>query len=418
MLTPQIPYPPRKGTAARNFNLLRHLAGKHEVHLVTYAEEPEQEIPGALQQLCATVQLVPPYRRSTVTRVREMLTAGIPDLALRLASDTMTRRLTKTLSENRFDVLQIEGLEMAIHWERTRESGQFPVVNRPLIVFDDHNCEYLLQKRAFEIDWPNLRRWHTAAYSYVQWHRLVRYEARIAGLADGVVFVSEEDREAISEIASLRLTAVVHNGIDVAFFSKTNGRPRFTAGGPNLVFTGTMDFRPNVDAVTWFSEQILDDIRREVPEAKFWIVGANPSEQVKRLSRLDGVIVTGSVDDIRQFLDRATVYVVPMRFGGGVRFKVLEAMAAGLPVVSTSMGCQGIQARDGIHILVADGARDFARAVVRLISDADLRRSLGTNALNLVAQKYDWEVILPRMDDFYAELEQLRRLPREEICGV
>jgi len=417
MLAPQIPYPPRKGTAARNFHLLKHLAAKHDVHLLAYAETAGQQIPGELQQLCANVRLVPPYRRSTATRIREMLTTNTPDLALRLADRAMTDALADMLHGSDFNVLQIEGLEMFIHWERIWSTGMLQESNCPLVVLDDHNCEYLLQKRAFEIDWPNPLKWPAAGYSLLQWQRLVRYEARTVEAVDGVIFVSEEDREALSAIAKPRLAAVVQNGVDTALFARQAGKGRFTTGGPNLVFTGTMDFRPNVDAVSWFCQEIFGYVRREVPAAKFWIVGANPTEEVKRLSRLRGVIVTGLVDDIRQFLSRATVYVVPMRFGGGVRFKVLEAMAAGLPIVSTSLGYQGIQARDGIDLLVADGARTFAEAVIRLINDGDLRQRLEANALKLATQKYDWQVILPRIDDFYSELEGLRPNSRGNAGG-
>ncbi|MCL5962026.1 MAG: glycosyltransferase [Chloroflexi bacterium] len=414
LVTPQIPYPPRKGTTARNFNILKHLAGNHEVHLLTFEENEGQEPPAALQEVCAEVHLVSAYSRPTVSRARDLFLQDLflhstPDLALRLASSEMTGALEQLLRDGAFDLVQIEGLEMTIHWERLRNSGRIHAGDLPIMVFDDHNCEYLLQKRAFEIDRLNAAKWHGALYSLLQWHRLTAFEAHIVSLADGVIVVSEEDAAAVSTIANPRLVGVVQNGIDVEFFARTDDRLKLTSGGLHLVFTGTMDYRPNVDAVTWFCRHIFSEVRKAVPDTKLWIVGLNPKEEVKRLSRLDGVVVTGFVEDVRPFLDRASAYVVPLRFGGGTRFKVLEAMASSLPVVSTSLGYQGIRATDGVDLLVADGANDFARAVVNLLSNASLRQSLGSNALKLVAQKYDWKVILPKIDDLYDDLLCRRR---------
>jgi glycosyltransferase involved in cell wall biosynthesis len=173
------------------------------------------------------------------------------------------------------------------------------------------------------------------------------------------------------------------------------------ADGENVVFDGTMDFRPNVDAVLWFVNEVWPTIHAERPHSRFYIVGRNPVPEVVALGEVAGVVVTGAVEDTRPWVAGATVYVVPMRMGGGVRLKVLQAMSMGCAIVSTSMGAEGIDLRPGKDMLMSFSPEGFAQAVLLLLSDPTRRRALGSSARELVTTHYAWEHLLPLLDEVY-----------------
>ncbi|MGC8839804.1 MAG: glycosyltransferase, partial [Anaerolineae bacterium] len=290
---------------------------------------------------------------------------------LRLESPLFRQRLAERLAVQPFDAVHIEGIEMAPFLgvlERARP--------RSLIIFDDFNCEFLLQKRAFLTDLRHPARWHGALYSLAQWRRLRRYEAEICRRADGVIAVSEADALALRALVpGLRLT-VVPNGVDVsAYDPQIPPAPGMAENA--LVFTGKMDFRPNVDAVLWFAEEVLPRVRERVPDVRFWVVGQRPHPRLAALRKDPVITLTGSVEDTRPYIAGAAVYVAPLRIGGGTRLKLLEAMAMARAVVATRLGAEGYEVRDGRELLLADDAETFAAAVVSLLRDPARREALG-----------------------------------------
>jgi len=321
-------------------------------------------------------------------------------MALRLPSAEFRAKLSATLRRVPFDVVQIEGIEMAPHWMDWRISN----TQYPISIFDDHNAEYVLQQRAFETDVRHPRRWVAALYSFIQWKKLSRYEARVCRLADGVVAVSEADKTALQRLVPGLEVAVVPNGVDIEFY---NDQARFghwdlVIGHWSLVFTGKMDFRPNVDAVLWFCQEVLPLVRRQVPDVHFYVVGQSPHRRVLRLADDPAVIVTDRVDDVRPYIAGACVYVVPLRIGGGTRLKVLEAMAMGKAIVSTSLGCEGFAGLvSGRELALADTAEDFARQIIELLGDASRRERLGRAARRFVEERYDWRHIVPKLEELY-----------------
>ncbi len=400
-ITPQIPYPPQKGTTTRNFKIIENLARHHAVHLLCFGTEKDAGGIKVLGELCQSVQVAQMPRRNVSVRIRDLIVDPVPDLAVRLASSEFVAKLRETLQSNRFDILQIEGLEMAWHWELASRGWNAKDAVRS-VVLDEHNAEYVLQRRAFEIDRLKPAKWAGAAYSLVQWQKLARFEAATCQKMNAVVTVSEEDRMALRAITRLPATAIVPNGVDVEYFRPTEVPEENKA--PALVFCGTMDFRPNVDAVIWLCEEILPLIGREVGDVKLYVVGRDPKSSVERLTRYSNVIVTGFVEDVRPYVHRASVYVVPMRFGGGVRFKVVEAMAMGIPVVSTPMGAEGIEVNHGEHLLIAEDPASFARQVTVLLNDKQQAQRLARNARALVERKYDWRKIVPKLEELYREV--------------
>jgi len=403
-LTPQLPYPPQKGTALRNWGLIAGLAERHRVSLLSFVapgQDPQPAPP--LTAACARVETVPQPARPLLRRLRDLMFTRKPDMALRLASGSFARRLADWLAREDFDVVHVEGIELAPYLDviessppRTGGGGEG---SSPLIVFDDHNCEYLLQQRAFQTDLRIPTRWHGAAYSFVQWRRLRRYEAQTCRRADRVFAVSEADAAALQRLVPGLEPTVIPNGIDTRTYPPTPTRPHTHT--PTLVFTGTMDFRPNVDAVLWFARNAWPRVRAEVPEARFVVVGQRPHRRLNELREDPAVTLTGWVEDVRPYIAEAAVYVAPLRIGGGTRLKLLEAMSMGKAVVATRLGAEGFPVTDGRELLLADTPADFAHAVVELLGAPERRAELGQTARTFVERHYDWGVIVPQVEETY-----------------
>jgi sugar transferase (PEP-CTERM/EpsH1 system associated) len=402
ILTPQYPYPPQaltgrsQGTTIRNFNLIAGLSARHTVDLLTFADaEVSASDAALLAPFCRRVVTVAPPVRTMQTRALDVARTALPDMALRLDAPEMHRALADLLRAERYDVLQIEGIEMAPYALR------LPRGVRPFVVFDNHNAEYLLQKRTCLTDARRPRRWVGAAYSLVQWRKLAAYERRVCLDADRVVVVSEADREALQTLVPGLAIAVAPNGVDLDFH-----RPGATPPAPGvrpdaLVFTGKMDYRPNVDAVLWFADAVLPLIRQRAPGAHFWVVGQQPHARLAALAGRESVTITGRVPDVRPYIAGAGVYVVPLRIGGGTRLKVLEAMAMGQALVSTRLGCDGFDFADGREVRFADAPDAFAEAVTALLADRAAAAALGQRARAYVETHYGWDAIIPKLEAVY-----------------
>jgi glycosyltransferase involved in cell wall biosynthesis len=247
------------------------------------------------------------------------------------------------------------------------------------------------------------RRWIGAAYSLVQWQRLQRYERRACEVADRVVAVSETDAEALRRLVPGLEPTVVPNGVDMEFYTAPVALlPEGQGPGDrDLVFTAKMDFRPNVDAVLWFAHGVLPLIRKESPETRFWVVGKSPHPRLEPLADDPGVVLTGWVEDVRPYIAGAGVYVIPLRIGGGTRLKVLEAMAMGKAIVSTSLGCEGFDLVPDQELILADAPASFATEVVGLLRDPERRQRLGRAARRFAGARYDWRMIVPRLERVY-----------------
>jgi glycosyltransferase involved in cell wall biosynthesis len=241
-------------------------------------------------------------------------------------------------------------------------------------------------------------------YSLVQASKLAAYEQWLLHTYNHVVVVSEDDRQALRRLFESPHLSVVPNGVDVRYFSPETASlsKEQRDSPPLLVFTGTLDFRPNVDAVMWFASHVLPTIRFRYPGARFVVVGRSPAPAVRDLHDGTSIEVIGDVDDVRPFIALADVYVVPMRIGGGVRLKVLEALAMQAPLVSTTLGAEGIpELREDEHLLLADTPDDFAGAILRLLGNPAEGQRMGETGRALVSTFYDWQVVVPQFDAIY-----------------
>lgn len=427
-LTPQLPYPPRQGTTLRNFNLIQQMARHpraHTIALATFLAPGEELTPDSpLHDLCAQIITLPQPKRKLARRLWDTLTSPQPDMALRLESPAMHQAVADLLADFRPQIVQVEGIEMGQYGLRT-VAGKAINADRPKLIFDDHNVEYLLQKRNALVDLRRPQRWHAAAYSLIQWAKLVRYEKKLCETADGVVAVSSVDRDELARLAPDRPLApvLVPNGIDLDAYAphalQPWGEPSTTSpkvGGrgvhlpaaadvPKMVFTGKMDYRPNVDAVLWFADKVLPLILAQAPTARFQIVGMSPHPRLERLRANPAIQITGAVAEIQPYIHGAAVYVAPLRVGGGTRFKILEALASGKPVVSTPLGVEGLGVRDQQEVLIGDTPETFARHVIALIrshqGDGTLAGRLGFCARQFVEERYGWARLAPALDELY-----------------
>jgi len=404
-LTPQFPFPPEQGGAIRNYHLIRETAKRHNVGLLSLVDE--QPAPSQLAELacCNQIETVSAPLRSRTDRIRTLFASRDPDMAHRLYSADYVAALRRLLAREDYDILQVEGMEMAAY-------GLFiphgPEAGAPRIVFDDLNAEYLLQRRACLTDLARPRRWPHAAYSASQWARLRRYERLVCQKASATVAVSDLDRQAIARLAPGVQPLVVPNGVDTRSY-RTDLPDTLPLRHPNVVFTGKMDFRPNVDAMRWFCAQVWPAVRAQLPGVHLYIVGQQPDPEILRLGAEPDITVTGYVPEILPYFGGADVYAVPMRVGGGTRLKVLEAMATGRAIVSTHLGAEGIDLEHHVHALLADDARSFAEATVRLLQDPALRAGLGKQARKLAEARYDWQQIVPALYPLYDRLVSSRR---------
>ncbi len=394
-LTPYLPYPPTQGAAMRNWQILRHAAKSHEVYLLSFARSrAEARAASELRAVCREVRMLPAPEHGAMRRLRTLLGDGLPDMAVRLWSPAFAAELEALRRRPGFDFIQAEAIEMAPYLQGLREAT----------VFDEHNAEWLLQWRAYRSDLAQ-GRLPLALYSAIQFRRLARFERAALLGADRRVAVSQADRRALCRLSPGLEVEVIPNGVDTASYTPSAAAPE----EPELVFTGAMNFRPNVDGAVWFCREVLPLVRRQVPAARLTIVGRQPSAAVRRLSTAMGVRVTGEVPDIRPWLAGAQVCVVPLRMGSGTRLKLMEAMAMERPVVSTPLGAEGVPAGEESGVLLAASAEAFAAAVVSLLRDAPLRLSLGRAARVMACARFDWERLMPAFDRVYEGLE--RRVP-------
>ena len=403
ILTPQFPYPPHQGTTLRNYNLIAGLATRHTIDLFSLLAPGDDPEAGDVRALVRTLVTAPQPERTASDRLRDLFLSSLPDMALRLWSAGAFTRLAEHYAANPPQALQVEGIEMAPYLLALQEAG----FDLPIVMYDAHNAETLLQRRAFVADLRRPMRWPAAAYSAIQMLKLGRYERRILVAADGVAAVSEADAGALRRQAPGAIPEVVTNGVDLAIYDPAATYPDpFPNAGPHsaglhLVFTGKMDFRPNIDGVQWFVDRVLPRLRVAHPDLGFWIVGRNPHPRLGAMAGRPGVTITGAVPDVRPYLAHAQLYVVPLLAGGGTRLKILEALAMARPVVSTRLGAEGFPVVDGQHLALADTSEEFAGLCLDLLDKPEKAAAMGLAGRAFVETSYSWERVVPRLEHLY-----------------
>jgi sugar transferase (PEP-CTERM/EpsH1 system associated) len=380
-LKSELLHPVDKGGKIRTYQMLKHINRAHDVTYMTFVSPNDS--PESLEQsaeYCQQLALIPrsETRKNGIHFYSDLalnLSSRLPYAIQKYRSAEMRRAVERELSERNHDVVVCDFLVPSINLARDSRC--------PTVLFQ-HNVESMIWRRHYEVQTNKIKK----AFFRNQWQKMYWYEREACQAFDAVVAVSRNDREQMRNEFGLTQIYDVPTGVDTEFF-----RPLGTAREPfELVFTGSMDWMPNEDAIIYFIEKIMPRINGWNPQVTLTVVGRNPGERLKAMAESNRQIkITGRVDDVRPYIDKASAYIVPMRVGGGTRLKIYEAMAMAKPVISTTVGAEGLPIRDGKELLIADQPEDFAQAVIRALSDAPFAAKIGERARALVCERFGWE---------------------------
>ncbi len=365
-------------------NLIREFHRHHAIHLISLSDgtESPQQLQWA-RSYCRTVITVPATRHGRLKEPLASLSGAMP-AALVQATRTLIRQM-------RPDVAHLEGIALAPLAVHT--APRLPTV---LSVHDSLSLRY----REFAKFAPN-RASGLACWARASLAR--RFERRWLRFADRIVATSSHDLEALARAVPRESLGVIPNGVDLDYLSY---QPHPTTG--RIVFTGNMSWAPNEDGAQYFTRHVFPLVQRECQAAEFWVVGADPSRRVRKLANVRGIYVTGTLPDLRESIGGASVYVSPLRFGMGIKNKILEAMALGTPIAATPVSLSGTPLVDGRHLLVGESAPELARAVLRILGDPAFGQSLAIEARRKVEAEYSWASVASRFEEAYRITREAR----------
>ena len=400
----EIPYPPDAGKRIRTWNLLSRLARRHQVHLLCYGRK--EDMAGcAVQQAGIKLHLVePPKTRTYLLYLRLLanLFSAYPFSVSKHYSRRFQQALDELLYRDEWDLVQCEWTPYARFL-----SSLFSTEETPTLIAT-HNVEAQIWNRRAQ----HGRNIVEKLFFGLQKSKMERFERRALLQANAVTAVTLADVQTMQDW-KVRDVTLVPNGVDTEFYLPT-GEPE---NDNEILSVASLDWFPNADALEYFAHDIFPLIRQKRPNAVLRIVGRRPPEPLrKKLSGIAGIDFVGEVADVRPHVNRAAVIVVPLRIGGGSRLKILEALAAGKAVVSTSIGAEGLDLESGLHLLVADSPSDFAGRVLELLSSRDSRRRLGECGKKLVVQRYGWDDIACRLENAWFKIS--RPTNNEELVGI
>jgi sugar transferase (PEP-CTERM/EpsH1 system associated) len=381
VLAPDVPATSGMPGSPRLFNLCRELSQRHELFLLTYRSSQERYQAflndPATSHVFRRVEVLPdsPAVRWWGQQWHRVHLAAYFETRYRHAGyyRSIRERIRELCIHERIDLIYVDLLAMIQYVD--------PQTNIPAIV-DLHDSMTLLCRRMLNAE----RGWRKRLSAYLGLISVKRLEGTLGRTFDLVITNSTVDEQVIRELSTKPKTLTITNGVDMDYFTPTSTLME----ADKLVFTGVMDYAPNEDAALHFVEDIFPLVRAKRPEVQFWIVGSDPSERVRALTRISGVHVTGKVDDVRPYVRSATVFVCPLRVGSGVKNKILAAMAMQKATVATSMSIDGLDLADNREVLLADDPQDFADKVVRLLTDQQATQQLGVNGLARVQGQYSW----------------------------
>jgi len=399
LITQILPYPPDSGPRVKTWHVLRHLAERgHAVTLASFVRQQERKHLPALQSSCTEILAVP-LRRSRLADLGHWLRSlisGRPFLVERDRSRAMLRAITQAAGKGGFDVVHADQLTMSQYLAAA--NGDHPVLK----VFDAHNATWKILERM-----RSTAAWWLRGPLALEARRVRRYEGDVVRRCDTTLAVTDGDRQALLEATAVQQQEPVDprrvRVIPIAVDTHASAAVTRRAGSNMILALGTLHYAPNAQGIRWFLQQVLPLVRESRPDARLTIVGPNPPRDFVSAAQEDprGIRVTGYVEDLLPWWQEAALAVVPVLSGSGMRVRILEALSRGVPVVTTTIGMEGIEAQDGVHLLVADDPAEFARAVIRLLDDPQLQGRLAANGRKLAVERYDWRSVLTALDAVY-----------------
>ncbi len=385
-VTPRLPYPPYRGDKLRMYNTIKILSRRHSISLLSFIQrQSEREYIPALSQYCRDLQVVLLPTSRSYLNCGWNIPSAVPFQVAYFYSPEMRARFEEMLAAEKFDIVHAYLIRMA-HYV-VENVGVVPTI------LDLTDAISLYLKTFLDITRNPLEK----LLLFVEWSRMRAYE-RILARFDRCLVCSEIDKKALAEAVPGARLDIVPNGVDLSYF-----RPSTVAPEPHsIIYTGNMSYFPNTDGILYFYHHIFSYIKERVPDVKLYVVGQRPPGKVRALARDPNVMVTGLVEDVRSYYLRSAVAICPVRFGAGTPFKVIESLALGVPVVSTSQGCAGLRVQGGRDVLIADEPGEFAARVVELMENVALRNALAANGRELVEREHDWDNIVSRLEDIYS----------------
>lgn len=387
-------YPPSTGGRIRIFNLIKRISKKHNVFLVALINSVEEnKYVEAMNRYCSKVETALLKRRSKLAHIPGLircLLSGQPLNNKFVFLTEMKNKIKEIMDAQDIDIIQIEHSFMASY------ITAIPRKSKARMILDLHNIGFIQAERMFRVERNILRKLRILLNLISK----RKWEPKFAANFDRCITTSDIDKETL-KLANPKLDiSVVPNGVDI----DVNKPLPVDIAAKDIIFIGIMDYQPNIDAAIYFCKQIFPLVKKSISDCRLFIVGRDPVDEIQKLARDKGVIVTGYVEDVIHYYKMCALSVVPLRAGGGTRLKILEAMALGVPVVSTSIGCEGIQVVSGENILIADKPEEFAAFVGNLISDLRLRERISKNGRKLVEQLYSWDKAAEDLIQIYAEI--------------
>lgn len=401
-LTQIVPYPPDAGPRVKTWHVLRYLHEQgHDVTLASFVRSDEEKYLPVLRELCSEVYSIPIHRSRLLDLgygIKSYL-SGRPFLIERDDSAQMRQLVMEHVSKKLVDIIHCDQFTMA----------QFAldfINGDPLTVFDAHNAVWTIVDRT-QKNAP----WFLKIPLRIETKRVKQYEARVIKNFSHTLAVTEIDRQLLLKTLPIREAEEVQRKITIIPIAVDTTAQQPVSRKPesmNILTLGTLHYPPNADGIRWFLQEVFPLIQQRSQSVRLTIVGKNPPIDFVQAATLqpDSIQVTGYVEDLLPYLENSALMVVPVRAGGGMRVRILEAFAYGIPVVTTTIGLEGIEASPGDDILVADSAEQFAEATFQLLTDSNLQEKLARNGRNLVKTSYDWQVVLKRMDEIYKAVQQ------------
>lgn len=389
-----LPWPLDGGGQIKSYHVLRQLAKSYDIKLLAFTRKPEEEKnTEPLRELCALGVETIALRRTRVSNLwaaGSALISGESFIVKRDNTPAFHEAVARELGKGSYSALHIDHLQMA-QFVPEKTTGV-------KVILDEHNVEYRIPQRIAQTA-ENLAH---RLYGSGEWKRLQRFERAAIRRADLTLAVSDEDKETLKGLVASEMGSIVtlSIGVDTDYFYPIWQHSH----SKTLVSIGTMYWPPNIDAMRWFCGEILPKIKERESNINLTIVGARPTPEVRALASDPAVTVTGSVPDVRPYGQDCGAFIVPLRSGSGMRVKILNALAMGLPTVSTTVGAEGIDVTDGENILLADTAEGFAAATLRVLSDPALAARLAHNGRQLMEQRYGWDAIGMQLRQYYAEV--------------
>lgn len=392
-LVRDLPYPATNGYKKRNYFLLKALSERNNIDIVLFVENSDKADNDAIAHLasyCKDIKILAAKKRNKLLCAFMSLFSPLPFSVLRRVSKITRNEIALYIKENPQDLIICDAIHRALN---------LPLNPKAKTMLYEHNIESIIIRR-YAVTERNILKKIFALIEYIKFNRL---EKKIWAKFDYCIACSSLDKKLMQEKAKDINVAVVNNGVESSYFNPDSYR----IDKNTLLYTGQLGWHPNEDALIYFIKNIYPIIKSKKPEVKFWIVGDKPSRRIRNLTNRDrSIIVTGFVQDVREYMGKAQIFVVPLRIGAGTRLKIIEALSMKKIIVTTSIGCEGLEVENNRHLLIRDDPKDFALAVTEILNNNSSYVNLGENGRKLIEERYDWKTVFHSLDEVLAGVQR------------